>query len=235
MNRIGIVQACLDRSTRKTYLEIGVERGLCFARIRAGTKIAVDPHLRIPRWRRRLSERRAAASHYVPLESDEFFRRHATALCPAGIDVVFIDGLHTWEQALRDVDHSLVFLAAGGVIVLHDCNPRNRVIGEPAPSYQAFRKAHPWRIRWSGDVWKAIAMLRSTRRDLDVVVLDCDYGVGLVRRGRPRAVLDATIDDIRAMEYEDLCRERTRLLNLRPPARLHEFLRRGSPPIPAGE
>ena len=43
MNRIGIVQACLDSAAHKTYLEIGVEHGLCFARIRAGTKIAVDP------------------------------------------------------------------------------------------------------------------------------------------------------------------------------------------------
>jgi len=229
MNRIRIVQTCLDRSARKMYVEIGVELGLCFARIRAGTKIAVDPNLRIPQWRRRLSERRAAASHYVAAESDEFFQRHAPVLCPSGIDVAFIDGLHTWEQALRDVDHALAHLGDGGVIVLHDCNPRNRVIAEPAPSYWAFKKAHPWRVRWSGDVWKAIVHLRSTRPDLEVAVLDCDYGVGLVRRGKPETTLGYSMEAVRRMDYEELRKDRERLLNLRRPDYLLRFLRSRCP------
>jgi len=112
------------------------------------------------------------------------------------------------------------------VIVLHDCNPKTPVIGYPAPSYRDFRKAHPWHGGlWSGDVWKTIALLRSTRTDLEVVVLDCDFGVGLVRKGKPEATLDYAIEEIRAMEYEDLRKQRERILNLREPDYLHQFLR----------
>ena len=36
---------------------------------------------------------------------------------------------------------------------------------------------------WNGTVWRAVAHLR-TRRDLDVVVGDWDWGLGIVRTGR---------------------------------------------------
>jgi hypothetical protein len=36
---------------------------------------------------------------------------------------------------------------------------------------------------WTGDVWKAIAHLRIERIDLDIKVVDTDYGCGIIRRG----------------------------------------------------
>jgi len=226
MNRIRVVQRCLEQTDGRTYVEIGVDRGLCFAWIRAAVKIAVDPQLKITGWRRRLSERRAAACHYVAVESDEFFARHAAVLCPSGIDVAFIDGLHTWEQALRDAENALAHLKDGGLIVMHDCNPKNPIIADPAVSFEDFRKAHPRHDEWSGDVWKAIVLLRASRRDLDVAVLDCDYGIALVRRGEPETALDIPMDVVPSLGYEDLKRDRAHLLNLRPPRYLREFLRR---------
>jgi hypothetical protein len=36
---------------------------------------------------------------------------------------------------------------------------------------------------WTGDVWKAIAKLRVETIDLDIKVVDTDYGCGIIRRG----------------------------------------------------
>ena len=36
---------------------------------------------------------------------------------------------------------------------------------------------------WTGDVWKAIAELRVERIDLDIKVIDTDFGCGLIKPG----------------------------------------------------
>ncbi len=38
------------------------------------------------------------------------------------------------------------------------------------------------KMRWNGDVWKAIVRLRSQATWLDVETLDTDEGLGLIRR-----------------------------------------------------
>jgi hypothetical protein len=50
-----------------------------------------------------------------------------------------------------------------------------------------------------GDVWKTIVHLRSHRRDLDVAVLDCDFGVGIVRKNVPESRLQYTRAQIDAL------------------------------------
>lgn len=39
-------------------------------------------------------------------------------------DIVFVDGLHEWKQALRDVEHALAVLKPNGTIVVHDLSAR---------------------------------------------------------------------------------------------------------------
>ena len=36
---------------------------------------------------------------------------------------------------------------------------------------------------WTGDVWKAIAKIRIERDDLQIKVIDTDYGCGIIRIG----------------------------------------------------
>jgi hypothetical protein len=73
-------------------------------------------------------------------------------------------------------------------------------------------------------VWKATVHLRSTRHDLRVAVLNCDCGVGVVRKGFPESGLSYSAVQIEALNYADLAADRERLLNLKPPAYLGEFL-----------
>ncbi len=128
---------------------------------------------------------------------------------------------------MRDVENTVRYLRDDGVIFLHDCNPAVR-IGRP-PGGVVGRlccaAAGPLVIGiWSGDVWKSIVHLRSTRDDLRVAVLKCDTGVGVVRKGTPDSQLAYSPEQIEALSYSDLAADRKRLLNLRPPRYLAEFL-----------
>jgi len=225
LNRVKVLQQALDGRVKPVYLEIGVQRGLAFRLISADEKIAVDPAFRLSARSRRRADAKARATHYFETTSDDFFARETAFLEQRGIDVALVDGLHTYEQALRDVENTLRYLRDDGVVVLHDCNPAKRWIACSAAERADFLAQHHWRrTPWSGDVWKAIVHLRSTRHDLRIAVLKCDFGVGIVRKGSPESRLSYSPAQIEALNYADLAADRDRLLNLKRPAYLSEFL-----------
>jgi Methyltransferase domain len=235
VNRIKIVQQALDERTKPVYLEIGVSNGVSFRCIAADEKIAVDPALRLSARSRKLADAKAHATHYFETTSNAFFASQTAFLAQRGIDVALIDGLHSYEQVVRDVENTLRYLRDDGVIVLHDCNPATASIGFPATSYDDFLAHKRWRrllsrifLPWSGDVWKAIVHLRSTRDDLQIAVLKSDFGIGVIRKGPPESRLSYSAAQIEALDYEDLAADRDRLLNLKPPAYFGEFLRHGA-------
>jgi len=80
------------------------------------------------------------------MESDTFFVQEKLRLSEHGLDVVFIDGLHTFLQSLKDVQNSLRYLNANGVIVLHDCNPLSEAAAFPAVSIDEVQKINPPRL-----------------------------------------------------------------------------------------
>jgi hypothetical protein len=227
VNRIKAVQRALDKRLKPVYLEIGVSRGFAFRRIVADQKIAVDPAFKLSARTRRLADEKARATHYFEMTSDAFFANESAFLEQHHVDVALIDGLHTYEQVVRDVENTLRFLRDDGVIFLHDCNPAIELIGRRAETWEDFvaQQKGPLVIGiWSGDVWKSIVYLRSMRRDLKVAVLKCDTGVGVVRKGSPDTRLAYSPEQIEALSYADLAADRKRLLNLRPPRYLAEFL-----------
>jgi hypothetical protein len=235
MNRIRAVQRALDGRVNPVYLEIGVSRGQAFQRISADVKIAVDPAFKLTERTRELADAKARATHYFETTSDAFLDNEAAFLEQHPIDVALIDGLHTYEQVVRDVEKTLRYLRDDGVIFLHDCNPPFALAARRAESWDEFisQQSGPLVIGiWNGDVWKAIVHLRSTRTDLLVGVLKCDQGVGFVRKGTPESTLSYSPAEIEALTYADLKADRARLLNLKSPRYLNEFLAAGaaSPP-----
>lgn len=222
MNRIKTVKRALEGRANPVYLEIGVKRGAAFRKISADEKIAVDPAFRLSARTRKAAGAMARTTHYFEVPSDDFFAKESAFLEERGIDVALIDGLHTYDQVLRDIENTLRYLRDDGVIVLHDCNPATSSIGYSAADY--VERHRWWQLLWSGDVWKAIVYLRSTRDDLRVAVLKCDFGVGVVRKGSPDSRLPYTAAEVDALTYSNLAADRQRLLNLQPPAYLDEFL-----------
>ena len=226
-NRIRAVQRALEGRVDPVYLEIGVSKGQAFRRISANEKVAVDPAFKLSQRSRRLADSKARVTHYFETTSDSFFANQTAFLEERPIDVALIDGLHTYEQVVRDVENTVRYLKDDGVIFLHDCNPALELIGRRAETWEDFvaQQKGPLVIGiWSGDVWKSIVYLRSTRHDLQVAVLKCDTGVGVVRKGSPESRLAYSPEQIEALSYSDLAADRKRLLNLKPPRYLDEFL-----------
>ena len=245
LNRIKIVQSVIDRTRAQNYLEIGVSKGETFLSVSAGNKIAVDPKdavefkkfFSMPAgkrfWLMKIAKRfrgflRLEKSRFFELASDDFFDRVPHLFSQNKIDVAFVDGLHTYEQALRDVLNCLKYLSPGGVILMHDCNPRTEAMSVPAVSVEeaASKNVSGWRGDWCGEVWKAVVHLRSAFQDLEVFVLDCDSGVGVVHRGHPAGRLFFSSEQIEKMTYQDLAKDRQNLLNLKPTSYFNEFLSR---------
>ncbi len=220
MRKEDIVNIILKSIQGKNYLEIGVATGRSFIPIKAKRKIAVDPVFKKPLTIKFLSFFFAKKNFYFQMTSDDFFKHKSQILNRHGIDVSLIDGLHTYEQSLKDCNNCLNYLTKNGVIIVHDCNPTTKTMAYPAKSGEEARSLNlpDWRDEWCGDVWKTIVHLRSTRHDLEVAVLDCDFGVGIVRRGKPESVLTYTRKQIKTMTYSDLESNRKTFLNLKNPA-----------------
>lgn len=228
MHRLDVIQGILDRKRGATYLEIGVRAGQVFLRVRARRKIAVDPEFKISALRRLrycLENPSNLRNRYFETTSDGFFERDSAAL-DGGVDVAFIDGLHTYRQCLADVENCLSFLKPDGIIVIHDCSPPSAAAAIEATSVEhAASFNHPdWSNEWTGDVFKTVLHLRATREDLEIFVLDFDYGVGIVRRAGAQATLDLPLERVARMEYHELDPDRERLLNLKPPGFFHDWL-----------
>ena len=152
------------------YLEIGCAGNDLFDSVMARTKVGVDP----------------ARGGTHRLTSDDFFATWRGGM----FDVVFIDGLHHYEQVRRDLDGALAVLRPGGWIAIHDMLPRD------------WLEEHVPQIRtrgWTGDGWKvAFELLASP--DVEFRLLALDHGVVVVRplSSQPRLPdLSATLRDER--------------------------------------
>lgn len=231
MDRVVIAQACLDALGNGTYLELGVNTGNSFIPIKAKRKWGVDPEYVLTG--RRLVKYAVFSwlgikeERLFRLTSDEFFLTKGKALATGGVDVCLVDGLHTYEQSLRDVLNILPYLKPKGVILMHDCNPSTELMALPAADiYEMIKQGIPgWTGAWSGDVWKAIVHLRSLPNDVSAFTLDCDTGVGVVTKSGSRNRLPYAEAEIRKMDYKVLAEHRRALLGLQPQEYFQEFLR----------
>ena len=225
LDRRDVIQTLIDTRGYKKYLEIGVFLGKLFYSIRAKYKIAVDPNVKFTRFKllkrsfKYKNNTNLTASSYK-LTSDDFFAKKAASLFKnRPIDICLVDGMHEYGFALRDVENSLKYLQPNGVIVMHDCNPAN---SEAAVDFATWKK-NDFKGNWNGDVWKAVVHLRSQRNDINVFVLDADFGLGVITWGQPESKLNFTADEIQKFTYQDLERNRKEFLNLKEPSYFFQY------------
>ncbi len=227
MNRLTIIQLIIDTLRARNYLEIGVERGEHFFKIRAEHKVAVDPRFKIKLLLKARNLGDYWRSTFIEKTSDNFFLQDAPALYAAErIGVAFIDGLHTYEQSLRDFENCVKYLAPGGVVLIHDCNPVTREAAAPTQSQKEMFALYPDRQsdEWTGDVWKTLLHIRSTA-GYEVFTLDCDRGLCVVRKKEQDPLLHFTGNDIQEMTYDNFDKNRPAFLNLKEPGYIHTFLK----------
>jgi hypothetical protein len=137
------------------------------------------------------------------------------------LEIALVDGMHEYAYALRDVENILGYLSDDGVIIMHDCNPKTK---EEAGTYNEW-KAIGKTGQWNGDVWKTIVHLRSFRNDIDVFVLDCDQGLGMVTKRKPENNLNFSLQEIKSFTYKDFDANRERWINLKPVNYIYEYFK----------
>jgi hypothetical protein len=222
-NRLFFIEKLLKQRGYKTYLEIGVFLGKVFFFVSAPRKIAVDPDFKFGLYRkikRVVKKFSNLFAKFYSKTSDAFFTEDAARLFEKKkIDICLVDGMHEYDFALRDVENSLKYLQQNGVIFMHDCNPKTP---EAAVLFREW-KDRGFTGDWNGDVWKSILHLRSMRDDVNVFVLDCDFGLGVVTWGKPETKLSFTPQQISALTYEDLNQNRKEWLNLKEPGYFFEY------------
>ncbi len=224
MNRITVINALMKQRRLKNYLEIGVFNGHVFFRVKSKFKIAVDPEFAFDGMRKLVKtviNPYNLFNKYYQKTSDEFFANDAqNVFAEKKIQLAFIDGMHEYSFALRDVENTLRYLADNGVIVMHDCNPAKR---ENAISFKE------WKTNgsgdWNGDVWKTILNLRSMRDDINVFVLDNDFGLGIITKRKPENRLSFSEKEIDAFTFEDFDIHRKEWLNLKPVEYFYEYFK----------
>jgi predicted O-methyltransferase YrrM len=227
LKRYDMIQACIDvvkkRKKKVNYLEIGVQTGYCFFKIKADTKVAVDPDFiiklknRIKAYIKNFSN---FNNKFFELTSDDFFEQQSSYIKEiGGLDVVFIDGLHLYEQVAKDIENSLKYLNKGGAILVHDCNPLNANAAVRAYTSKevADMNLPGYDYIWNGDVYKAIVELRATRKDLDIMVINSDHGVGVITASKASKPLTLTAEQLKDIPYADLDKNRESYLNLKEP------------------
>ena len=149
-NRIALVNLIASKYKICNYLEIGCANNALFDSVIAKNKTGVDPS--------------KGGTHR--LTSDIFFKSNKKKF-----DLIFIDGLHTYDQARKDLINSIRFLRPNGWIVMHDFLPKS------------WEEQHVPIITtkiWTGDVWKLSYELKETK-GIDFIISIIDHGVSVIK------------------------------------------------------
>ena len=182
LNRKEIVQKIIEFKKFKKYLEIGTFKNDLFNYIKCEKKVGVDPF----------------SGGNIRKTSDEFFQDNQEKF-----DIIFIDGLHKYLQVKKDIQNSLGSLNHNGLILMHDCFPRNYY-------YQAVPRCQ---IDWNGDTWKALVELR-TKENLDVYCLNADEGIGVIFKRKNKNLLNLDIKNFAKLSYNEYSNNYQKYLNL---------------------
>jgi len=157
----------------RTYLEVGVATGKSLALVRAKTTaLGVDPENDLAD--RLLYHSLENLPHLFCLTSDELFAQQIPDRIFVGkqLDMAFLDGLHTFEQTLKDFINVEKLSHPGSVVFIHDCLPVVPVSAERDRQTNF----------WIGDVWKLIPCLKAARPDLEIITLPVPpSGLAIIR------------------------------------------------------
>ena len=150
--RLELIKLAIVSTNAKSYLEIGCDRNQIFSQLSDEHMVGVDP----------------AKGGNVRMTSDDFFNQNTETF-----DVIFIDGLHYYEQVSKDINNALLCLNPGGIIILHDMLPISET--------EAIVPIPVTKQVWLGDVWR-LAFDLANRTDVNFNLVLIDHGCGVVTK-----------------------------------------------------
>jgi hypothetical protein len=163
MLRSDAINHLIEKNGYKKYLEIGVAGGGNYNLIKCDYKTNVDPCFDD-------KDGQDISQVINHMTSDDFFK-----ITNETFDIIFIDGLHTYEQVYTDIVNSLKVLEPNGSIICHDMLPPTEWHQRQPDMFQKWEE-------WNGDCWKAIARLRTEEKDLKIHTINTDWGLGFIQK-----------------------------------------------------
>ena len=150
--RHAFINLAISKFKNCKYLEIGVDDNDVFNSVPLSleNKYGVDP----------------IKGGNFRMTSDDFFKKNSQIK----FDVIFIDGLHEYEQCQRDCLNSIKSLNENGIILFHDFLPRS-TFEENVPRKQS---------SWTGDVWK-VAVELANSKNAQFKIINIDMGIGVLK------------------------------------------------------
>ena len=171
-NRVAFISLATQKFNNCRYLEIGCDNDICFGSIPVTNKVGVDPE----------------KGGNVKETSDNFFKNNKKQY-----DVIFIDGLHIYEQCRKDVINSLKVLDNKGFIFLHDLTPRSWA-EENVPRLKG--------TLWTGNIWK-VAIELSKTKGIDFFVINADMGVGVIKKRENDITYYDDYENLKNLKFKD--------------------------------
>ena len=180
--RYDIINKIIIKRNYTSYLEIGCFKDETFNQINIKKKIGVDP----------------VSGGNLRMTSDQFFRENKEKF-----DLIFIDGLHVYEQVIQDIFNSIKVLKENGIILVHDCLPRKLWYQTPTRMSDT----------WNGDVWKAIVECR-TLENIDTYTCLADEGIGVIKVQKNKNSLNLNLSNFKNLKYKEYYTNRESLMNI---------------------
>ena len=180
--RYDIINKIIIKRNYTSYLEIGCFKDETFNQINIKKKIGVDP----------------VSGGNLRMTSDQFFRENKEKF-----DLIFIDGLHVYEQVIKDIFNSIKVLKENGIILVHDCLPRKLWYQTPMRMSDT----------WNGDVWKAIVECR-TLENIDTYTCLADEGIGVIKVQKNNNLLNLNLSNFKNLKYKEYYTNRESLMNI---------------------
>lgn len=149
----------------KNYLEIGVNTGTSLQYASSSKVVGVDPY---PNIEHNLSDNTTIFS----VGSDTFFKeQNVEELLDGKIELAFVDGLHQFDQVLKDFINIERHSNKNSVVLFHDIYP---VV--PATATREWNTYY-----WAGDTWKFMHIVNKYRPDLTIKTIPTfPTGLGFV-------------------------------------------------------
>ena len=180
--RYDIINKIIIKRNYTSYLEIGCFKDETFNQINIKKKIGVDP----------------TSGGNLRMTSDQFFKDNKEKF-----DLIFIDGLHVYEQVIKDIFNSIKVLKENGIILVHDCLPRKLWYQTPTRMSDT----------WNGDVWKAIVECR-TLENIDTYTCLADEGIGVIKLQKNNNPLNLKLSNFKNLKYKEYYTNRESLMNI---------------------
>ena len=222
VSRAAVVRQLCRLYDDARYLEVGVWRGATFDKVPAARKVAVDPDVRLsppP------AERDEPGTEFHEVTSDDYFARIVGR--DEQFDVVFLDGLHVYEQTLRDLMNTLDHLQPDGVVVVDDTHPPTHLCSLPDRDHYFAVRDYLGETdkRWMGDIYKLVWFVQTFCPHLTYRTISDNHGQTVFWRKPRTDVPQRSLRQVADLTFEQMVADED-VLQLRPWQTIRRELRR---------